>query len=38
MYLAVEAAWRAPELDWLAGGLSYVRGKTERTLIRVAHD
>jgi putative peptidoglycan lipid II flippase len=38
VYLAVEAAWRAPELDWLAGGLSYVRGKTERTLIRVAHD
>jgi hypothetical protein len=38
VYLAVEAAWRAPELGWLAGGLSYVRGKSARTIVRVAHD
>jgi putative peptidoglycan lipid II flippase len=28
IFLAVQAAWRAPELGWLAGGLGHLRGRT----------
>ena len=27
IFLAVQAAWRTPELGWLAGGLGYLRGR-----------
>jgi putative peptidoglycan lipid II flippase len=27
VYIAVQAAWRTPELGWLAGGFGHVRGK-----------
>lgn len=27
IFLAVQAAWRAPELGWLAGGLGHLRGR-----------
>jgi putative peptidoglycan lipid II flippase len=27
VFLAVEAAWRAPELGWLVGGLGHLRGR-----------
>jgi putative peptidoglycan lipid II flippase len=32
IFLAVEAAWRAPELGWLAGGLGHLRGKARRAV------
>lgn len=30
IFVAVEAAWRAPELGWLAGGLGYLRRRAGR--------
>jgi hypothetical protein len=27
IFLAVQAAWRAPELGWLAGGFGHLRGR-----------
>jgi putative peptidoglycan lipid II flippase len=30
VYLAVEKAWHAPELAWLAGGFGHLRGKARR--------
>jgi putative peptidoglycan lipid II flippase len=34
VYLAVEKAWHAPELAWLAGGLGHLRGKARRAVGR----
>jgi putative peptidoglycan lipid II flippase len=36
IYIAVQAAWRAPELGWLAGGFSHVRNKARRQIAEVA--
>jgi putative peptidoglycan lipid II flippase len=30
VYVAVEALWRAPEVDWLVGGLAHMRAKVGR--------
>ena len=32
VFVAVEALWRTPEVSWLVGGLSEMRGKTRHTL------
>jgi peptidoglycan biosynthesis protein MviN/MurJ (putative lipid II flippase) len=32
VFVAVQALWRTPEVGWLAGGLSQMRGKARRTL------
>ncbi|HTZ30357.1 MAG TPA: lipid II flippase MurJ, partial [Streptosporangiaceae bacterium] len=36
IYIAVQAAWRTPELGWLAGGLGHVRNKARRRIAEVA--
>jgi murein biosynthesis integral membrane protein MurJ len=33
VYVAVEALWRTPEVSWLAGGLSEMRGKARHMLV-----
>jgi putative peptidoglycan lipid II flippase len=30
IFIAVQAAWRTPELGWLAGGLGHLRGRARR--------
>ena len=32
VFVAVEALWRAPEVGWITGGLSQIRGKAGRAL------
>ena len=36
IYIAVLAAWRTPELGWLAGGFGHVRNKARRQIAVVA--
>jgi len=36
IYIGVQAAWRTPELGWLAGGLGHVRNKARRRIAEVA--
>jgi putative peptidoglycan lipid II flippase len=36
IYIAVQAAWRTPELGWLAGGFGHVRNKARRRIAEVA--
>jgi putative peptidoglycan lipid II flippase len=36
-FVAVQRLWRAPEVGWLAGGLSQLRGKASRTLAESSH-
>jgi putative peptidoglycan lipid II flippase len=36
IYIAVQAAWRTPELGWLAGGLGHVRNKARGRVAEVA--
>jgi hypothetical protein len=33
IFLAVQAAWRAPELGWLAGGIGHLRGRARREAV-----
>jgi putative peptidoglycan lipid II flippase len=33
IFLAVQAAWRAPELGWLAGGLGHLRGRARSAAV-----
>jgi putative peptidoglycan lipid II flippase len=33
IFLAVQAAWRAPELGWLAGGFGHLRGRARREAV-----
>jgi putative peptidoglycan lipid II flippase len=33
IYVAVQAAWRTPELGWLAGGFGHVRDKARRRIV-----
>ncbi len=37
VFLALQALWRAPELGWLAGGLSQLRGKAGRAVAEAGH-
>ena len=37
VYVAAEALWRTPEVGWLAGGLTQMRGKATRTLAEPSH-
>ena len=36
IYIAVQAAWRTPELGWLAGGFGHVRNKARGRIAEVA--
>jgi len=37
IYVTVQALWRAPEVSWLAGGLSHMRGKADQTAVGTSH-
>jgi putative peptidoglycan lipid II flippase len=32
VYVAIQALWRTPEVDWLTGGLAQMRGKADRVV------
>jgi len=37
VFVGLQALWRTPELSWIAGGLSHVRGKARRAIAGVTH-
>lgn len=37
IYVSVQALWRTPEVSWLAGGLSHMRGKASQTAVGGNH-
>jgi peptidoglycan biosynthesis protein MviN/MurJ (putative lipid II flippase) len=37
IYGSIQALWRTPEVGWLAGGLSHMRGKADRTAVGTSH-
>ena len=37
IYVGVQALWRTPEVSWLAGGLSHMRGKAGQTAVGGHH-